>query len=111
MEIKKGIAASPGICIAETLLIDSEEFRIPKRKVRPSQCSAEMQRVRDAFKTAADELTQLETQAESTGTGKIKDIFAVHLRFLKDRSLRKQITDLVQSEAVAAEYADRKSVV
>jgi phosphotransferase system enzyme I (PtsI) len=37
--------------------------------------------------------------------GKIKDIFAVHLRFLHDRSLRKRITDLIHSELVTAEYA------
>jgi phosphotransferase system enzyme I (PtsI) len=36
---------------------------------------------------------------------KIRDIFAVHLRFLHDRSLRKKITDLIQSESVTAEYA------
>ncbi len=105
MEIKKGIAASPGICIAETLLIDSEDYRIPKRTVRPSQRSQEIQRVRQAFRSAIEELSHLETQADQLGTGKIKDIFAVHLRFLKDRSLRKDITEMIQKDAVSAEYA------
>ncbi len=105
MEIKKGIAASPGICIAETLLIDSEDYRIPKRTIRPSQRNNEIQRVRDAFRLAADELSHLENQTDHVATGKIKDIFAVHLRFLKDRSLRREITDLIQKDAVTAEYA------
>ena len=105
MEIKKGIAVSPGISIARSLVIDAEDYRIPRRVVMPAQQVAEVQRVRNAFKDAIDELTRLEAAQDETEGGKIKDIFAVHLRFLHDRSLRKRITDLVQSDLVTAEYA------
>jgi phosphotransferase system enzyme I (PtsI) len=104
MEIKKGIAASPGISIAESLIIDSEDYRIPRRSIKPSQRILEVQRTRNAFKDAIDELTKLESERDRT-EGKIKDIFAVHLRFLHDRSLRKKITDLIHSDMVTAEYA------
>jgi len=103
MEIKKGIAVSPGISIAKSLIIDSEDYRIPRRSIAPSQRMTEIHRVRNAFKDASVELTQLE--AARDGGGKIKDIFAVHLRFLHDRSLRKKITGLIQDELVTAEYA------
>ncbi len=105
MEIKKGIAVSPGIAIAKSLIIDSEDYRIPRRSIMPSQWMMEVQRTRNAFKNAISELTQLESVQDATEGGKIKDIFAVHLRFLHDRSLRKRITDLVHSELVTAEYA------
>ena len=105
MEIKKGIAVSPGIAIAKSLIIDSEDYRIPQRSIMPSQRMTEVQRIRNAFKDAIGELTQLEAVQDGTEGGKIKDIFAVHLRFLHDRSLRKRITDLVHSESVTAEYA------
>ncbi len=105
MEIKKGIAVSPGIAIAKCLIIDSEDYRIPRRSINPSQRMVEIQRTRNAFKAAADELSQLESGQEATELRKIKDIFAVHLRFLHDRSLRKRITDFVHSESVTAEYA------
>ncbi len=105
MEIKKGIAVSPGIAIAKSLIIDSEDYRIPRRLIKPPQRTTEIQRVRNAFKDAIGELTQLEAVQDQTEGGKIKDIFAVHLRYLHDRSLRKQITDLVNSELVTAEYA------
>ena len=104
MEIKKGIAASPGISIAESLIIDSEDYRIPRRSIKPSQRIFEIQRTRNAFKDAIDELTRLELERDRA-EGKIKDIFAVHLRFLHDRSLRKKITDLIHSDMVTAEYA------
>jgi len=105
MEIKKGIAVSPGIAITRSLVIDSEDYRIPRRLIKPSQRTIEIQRVRNAFKEAGGELTQLETKHRTIEQRKIKDIFAVHLRFLHDRSLRKRITDLVHSELVTAEYA------
>jgi len=65
----------------------------------------EIQRVRNAFREAIGELTELEAAQEQTGGGRIKDIFAVHLRFLRDRSLRRRVTDLVYSDLVSAEYA------
>ncbi len=106
MEIKKGIAVSPGIAIAKALIIDSEDYRIPQRNISPSQRMTEVQRVRNAFKDAIEDLTKLgESLDESKGSSKISDIFAVHLRYLHDRSLRKQITDMVHSESVTAEYA------
>jgi phosphotransferase system enzyme I (PtsI) len=105
MEIKKGIAVSPGISIAKALVIDSEDYRIPRRPVQPSQRLIEVQRVRNAFKDAIKELTHLEAARDQTAGRKVKDIFAVHLRFLHDRSLRKKITDVVQAELVPAEYA------
>lgn len=105
MEIKKGIAVSPGISIAKSLIIDSEDYRIPCRSIEASQRTDEIQRVRNAFKDAIRELTQLEAAHGKAGKREIKDIFAVHLRFLHDRSLRKKITDLVHSELVTAEYA------
>jgi phosphotransferase system enzyme I (PtsI) len=105
MEIKKGIAVSPGISIAKSLVIDAEDYRIPRRSIEPSQRMAEAHRVRDAFKEAADELTKLERGQEIVEQRTIKDIFAVHLRYLRDRSLRKKITDFIYSELVTAEFA------
>jgi phosphotransferase system enzyme I (PtsI) len=105
MEIKKGIAVSPGISIAKSVIIDSEEYRIPRRAIKPSQRMTEIQRVRNAFRDAANELRRLEGSQVQAEGGKIKDIFAVHLRFLRDRSLRKKVTDLIYADSVTAEYA------
>ena len=104
MEIKKGIAVSPGISIAKSLVIDSEDYRIPHRTIEPSQRTSEIRRVRNAFKDAIEELDQLEETYQNKGS-QIKDIFAVHNRFLHDRSLQKQINDKVRTELVTAEYA------
>ncbi|AQT68879.1 Phosphoenolpyruvate-protein phosphotransferase [Anaerohalosphaera lusitana] len=104
MEIRKGIAVSPGIAIAGPLVIDSKDFRIPRRSILPSQREQEVQRVRDAFAGAIHELSKLE-KAEGVQKDNIKDIFAVHLRFLRDKSFLARITDFVSEELVTAEYA------
>jgi len=105
MEIKKGIAVSPGVSIGKCLIIDSEDYRIPRRQIEASERMVEVQRVRNAFRDAVRELTELEEAQTQAAGGRIKDIFAVHLRFLRDRSLRRKITDEVHSESVSAEYA------
>ncbi len=105
MEIKKGIAVSPGVAIAKSLIIDSEDYRIPRRSINPTQRMIEIQRVRNAFRAASDELAQLKAEQKTIEQRKIKDIFAVHLSFLHDRNLRRKITDLIHSESVTAEYA------
>jgi phosphotransferase system enzyme I (PtsI) len=104
MEIKKGIAVSPGIAIAKSLVIDSAESRIPRRSILSSAKVSEVKRVRDAFKRAITELEEIHSGKDFESES-IKDIFAVHLRFLKDKNLRKKITDLVYNELLTAEYA------
>ncbi|MGD0784795.1 MAG: phosphoenolpyruvate--protein phosphotransferase [Sedimentisphaerales bacterium] len=104
MEIKKGIAVSPGIAIARSLVIDSEDYRIPRRSILPSAKVSEVKRVREAFKSAVAELEKI-SSGEDISEGKIKDIFAVHLRFLKDKNLRAKVSDLVYNELLTAEYA------
>jgi phosphotransferase system enzyme I (PtsI) len=105
MEIKKGIAVSPGVSIGKSLIIDSEDYRIPRREIEPSQRPGEIQRARNAFRDAIEELIELEKGQSEAAGGRIQDIFAVHLRFLRDRSLRRKITDLIRTEAVTAAYA------
>ncbi len=104
MEIRKGIAVSPGIAIANPIVFDSKDFRIPRRSILASERMGQVKRVRNAFSEAINELSDLE-KAQSMDEGKIKDIFAVHLRFLRDKSFRKRITDFVCEELTTAEYA------
>jgi phosphotransferase system enzyme I (PtsI) len=104
MEIRKGIAVSPGIAIAKLMLIDSKDYRIPRRSILQSNRAREIQRLRKAFAMAISELEEIGS-SQDIQQGKIQDIFAVHMRFLKDRSFRKRVTDFISKELVTAEYA------
>jgi len=110
MEIKKGISVSPGIYIGKSLIIDSEDYRIPRRSIAASRRMSEIQRVRSTFKAAAKELTGLESGQDVIKHQELKDIFAVHVRFLRDKNLQKSITDFIYSESVTAEYAVSKTL-
>ncbi|MBC8378661.1 MAG: phosphoenolpyruvate--protein phosphotransferase [Planctomycetes bacterium] len=104
MEIRKGIAVSPGIAIAKAMVIDSKDYRIPRRSIMASQSAKEIQRLRKAFSKAISQLESI-SSSKDIQEGKIRDIFAVHMRFLKDRSFRKRITDFISRDLVTAEYA------
>ncbi len=104
MEIRKGIAVSPGVSIARALVIDSREQRIPRRSILPSQRANEVGRVSEAFLGAIQELTTLQS-GTNIDQDNIRDIFAVHLRFLQDASFRRRITDFIEKELTTAEYA------
>lgn len=104
MEIRKGIGVSPGVAIARCVVVDSTDYRIPRRSILDSQRGREIQRVRKAFASAIRELTAF-TANKTLEENKIKDIFAVHLRFLRDKSFRKRITDFIDKERVTSEYA------
>ena len=45
MEIKRGIAVSPGVAIGPALVLDTEWFRIPQRIVEPEQVDEEIDRL------------------------------------------------------------------
>lgn len=104
MEIRKGIGVSPGIAIAQCMVIDSKDYRIARRSILDSQRVSEIARVRHAFAEAIKELTHVQT-SRNIEKGSIKEIFAVHTRFLRDKSFRKRITDFIDKEKVTAEYA------
>jgi len=105
MEIIKGIGVSPGVVICSAVVLDAEEFRVPRRTVPPAQVSQEVQRLRQAFLDATQEVTNLQISRGDLWDNNIKDIFAVHLHFLRDKTLRKQISDLLKQENYTAEYA------
>ena len=105
MEIIKGIGVSPGVAIGSTVLLDAEEARIPRRSVAPQQIKMEVRRLRRAFTDAAQEVAGLQISQAEIWDSKIKDIFAVHLHFLRDRSLRRRIGDLILEQNYSAEYA------
>ncbi|MFC1765008.1 phosphoenolpyruvate--protein phosphotransferase [Planctomycetota bacterium] len=105
MLTKIGIPASPGIAIARAIILDSEDFPIPQRRIDPELTSEEVGRIIRAFDSAIWELTELEGQQQHMGRIEIRDLFAVHRHFLQDKSLQAKIITLVDSQALTAECA------
>ncbi len=105
MEIKRGIAVSPGVAIGPALVLDSEWFRIPQRVVPANQIAGECQRLRQALVQAAAE-TRANQDAVSAKLGpQYGAIFGAHALMLSDPTLLQEIEGLIRSDHFAVEYA------
>ncbi|HUW56314.1 MAG TPA: phosphoenolpyruvate--protein phosphotransferase [Planctomycetota bacterium] len=106
MEIKRGVAVSPGVVIKRAFVLDSEEVRIPRRHFVDSDADREIVRFTSALKATCDEIraTQSKIVAEVADSS-VPDIFAFHLALLEDERLTADVTRLIQERSYSAEYA------
>jgi phosphotransferase system enzyme I (PtsI) len=105
MEIKRGIAVSPGVAIGPALVLDTEGFRIPQRFIAAEDGAAESARLRQALADAVrDTRAQQDTISAKLGP-QYGAIFAAHLSLLTDPGLVKEIEALIADQHFAAEYA------
>ena len=102
---KNGIGVSSGYVIAKAFVLDSEKYRIPRRSVHPTETDYEWEKVKQACVVALEELVELEASVAVLAKDEIRDIFAVHRRYLTDKKLQDQIFQYIQSHSVTAEYA------
>src|SRR2546421_8275739 len=105
MEIKKGIAVSPGIVISTAVVLDAEDLVIPNRKVAPQEAPAEIERLGRAMAESVVHLTKLRDEVTAKHGKEIGNIFEFHLGILKDKSILKQITTEITTNNSSAEYA------
>jgi phosphotransferase system enzyme I (PtsI) len=109
MEIRKGIAVSPGMAMAEALVLDAEDYRIPTRYVEPDQVRHELELLKRATTASIAELRdQRERLAEHYGSDTAA-IFDFHVGMLQDPKLRRELEDLVSSRSCSAAYAVSRS--
>jgi phosphotransferase system enzyme I (PtsI) len=110
MEIKKGIAVSPGVVIANAVVLDSGEYRIPDRTVPVEQVDAELEKLRLAFENSVAELNSLrEATAEQLGRD-IASIFDFHYGVLTQGRLREQIASSISKQKYSAAFAVREAL-
>jgi phosphotransferase system enzyme I (PtsI) len=105
MDIKRGIAASPGVAIGPALVLDTEWFRIPQRLIEAEQCEAEVERVRQALAAAAHETRSLQATVSARLGSQYGAIFAAHALLLTDPALVRELEALIARQGHAAEYA------
>ena len=105
METKKGIAVSPGLAICQALVLESEDYRIPERKIRPEQVSAEVGRLAAAFRAAEDEIDNDRVQACRDAGESMAKIFEAHFFLLSDPQLAAKVEAVVRDQHRTAEYA------
>src|SRR5579871_6936237 len=105
MEIKRGIAVSPGVAIGTALVLDSEWFRIPRRGVAPELVDAEVQRLRLALAAAARETRDSQDAVAAKLGPQYGAIFGAHASLLTDPGLAREVEELIRTRRHSAEYA------
>lgn len=104
MEIKRGIAVSPGVAIGPALVVDTEGYRIPQRFIDRGQRGDERARLRAALAAAAKE-AQVRQETINQKLGKqYGAIFAAHALLIEDPELIREYDALIDKN-YTAEYA------
>ena len=105
MEIKRGIPVSPGVVIAEAFVLDTEEFRIPRR-FRDGDAGHEIVRFEAAREASVQELAALRDKiADDVQREHVAMIFETHQLILRDPALAEDIKRRVETDGMTAEYA------
>jgi len=105
MITKKGISASPGVAIGPALVLDTEEFRIPRRTIDPAQVAQQVQLLDVALEASRQEVDQLRLGVSRKLGAKTAEIFAFHREFIADPALRKDVVALIEAQRYTSAYA------
>jgi len=105
MEIKRGIAVSPGVALGPALVLDTESFRIPQRFVGTEHLAGEAARLREALKQAAAEARANQAAISDKLGRQYGAIFEAHAHLIEDPALAGEIESLIIQRGFAAEYA------
>ena len=105
MKIKKGIGVSPGVAIAQAVVMDAEDFDIPERHVPEDRAASEVSRLRKAISVSKKEILDLQKHTARQIGKETASIFDFHLGMLSDKELLKKFTDAITRGNVTGEYA------
>jgi phosphotransferase system enzyme I (PtsI) len=105
MITKTGISASPGVAIGPALVLDAEEYRIPRRAIDPAEVPAEVRALDAALETSRQEVAELRVAAARKLGDKTSAIFSFHEEFIADRALRAAVVEAIRRNHYTAAYA------
>ncbi|HEY3789296.1 MAG TPA: phosphoenolpyruvate--protein phosphotransferase, partial [Urbifossiella sp.] len=110
MEIRRGIAVSPGVAIGPALVLDTEGVRIPHRTVLPEQIPEESARLSRALIEAAANARDTRQRIAIRLGQDIGNIFGAQQSAFEDGSFRLRIEHLIETKNYSAEYAVSRGI-
>ncbi|MCS7014673.1 MAG: phosphoenolpyruvate--protein phosphotransferase [Gemmatales bacterium] len=105
MEIKRGVAVSPGVAIGPAWVLDTEEVRIGERFIAPGTYPEEIERFDRAVRSAAGEARQVQKTVSERLGEQYGAIFGAHAALIEDPSLRQEVAAQIRDQGFTAEYA------
>ncbi|MCK4298105.1 MAG: phosphoenolpyruvate--protein phosphotransferase, partial [Planctomycetes bacterium] len=105
MEVRRGIAVSPGVAIGPAFVLEAEDIRIPRRFIHPEEVEAEMERFSRAVELAEEEIRNFRDRLSEEIGGEISGIFEAHLRLLRDPALLEGVETLIREKSFTPEHS------
>ncbi|MFQ5412365.1 MAG: phosphoenolpyruvate-utilizing N-terminal domain-containing protein, partial [Phycisphaerae bacterium] len=105
MELRKGIAISPGVAIAPAVIPEAEEYRIHRRSIATKETSRESDRAERAIQLSVEQLDSQRDQVATTLGRDTAAIFDWHIGLLRDPRLFQQIQEAIRKRHFTAAYA------
>ncbi|HWL10690.1 MAG TPA: phosphoenolpyruvate--protein phosphotransferase [Planctomicrobium sp.] len=105
MQVKHGIAVSPGIAIGPAFVLGVEDYRVPQAYVSEATADSEVTRLRTALDRVAAEISTNEALAAQHLGKQYAAIFGAHLQFVRDPKLIAAMEQRIRGEHHSPEYA------
>ncbi|MGE0480784.1 MAG: phosphoenolpyruvate--protein phosphotransferase [Phycisphaerae bacterium] len=102
---KKGINASPGVAIGPALVLDTEEYRIPRRLVDRAQTASQVRTLVAALEASRQEVAELRVAVARKLGENTSRIFDFHEACISDERLRKAVVEQIEKNQYTAAYA------
>ncbi|MFH1791463.1 MAG: phosphoenolpyruvate--protein phosphotransferase [Candidatus Omnitrophota bacterium] len=99
----KGIPAASGIAIGRAYLLDSEEFIIPRRKVKANEIDGELKKFHAALDKTRQELEEIREKISQEIGSEQAEIFSAHLLVIEDPILIDDVITRIRKDQLAVE--------
>ncbi len=100
-----GVAVSRGVAIGRAVIIASSRVDVAHYYIDPESVAAEIDRVRQARDTVADELTALKRDLPADAPHELAALLDVHLMLLHDSTVADAIKHWIETRHYNAEWA------
>ncbi|MEZ6058240.1 MAG: phosphoenolpyruvate--protein phosphotransferase [Planctomycetaceae bacterium] len=105
MQVKRGIAASPGVGIGPALVFGAGSFHVPRQYTTHDAIDTEVARFRVALENVCQELVENERLVTERIGSQCGAIFDAHLQIARDPKLIGEIEEGIRKHAYSPEFS------
>ena len=105
MQAKKGIQVSHGVAIGRAMVLDAEDWPIPRRTIPAADVQRQGHRLEKALQQSCADIERLREQTADEVGEEFARIFDTHLTMLRDPHLVEQFQKMIDQDRVTAESA------
>ena len=102
--ILRGIPAAPGIVTGKVLLLNREQYVIPKRPLKDDQIANEIKHFKDALIQTKQEVVEIKRRISEELSAEHGQIFSAHLLVIEDSMLIEEVISKIKKDKLSAEY-------